>query len=200
MTKIWLFLYFYFILAIINILKSNHMTDIFWRKIKPYLFFMINFYIYIRSLKIIYRLWKKIFLKKIYYYRSICNKFNFSFSFSRWNTENDESKSTASSNEKSVHSTKTNESVYYVIDRDDQTNMNETIEKLVLREMNKARANEAKQNEQQSGFKKLKIKFMSKLMEKKMREYAAQQQQQQMTAPASRPTAEMGNRKTPTYF
>lgn len=61
--------------------------------------------------------------------------------------------------------------------------MNETIEKLVMRELKKARANEeAKQMFQQnqsSGLKKLKVKFMHKLMDKKMREYMQQQMQTQ---------------------
>lgn len=98
-------------------------------------------------------------------------------------TETEESKSTSSSNEKSVHSTKTNESIYFVIDRDEQTNMNETIEKLVMRELKKARANEDTKNifnqQHSSGLKKLKVKFMHKLMDKKMREFMQQQMQQQ---------------------
>lgn len=88
-----------------------------------------------------------------------------------------------------------------MIDRDDQTNMNEAIEKLVLRELTKARAKEdtAKYLQQaarninissgvngtghrshhhnssasnKNGLKKLKVKFMHKLLEKKLREYA----------------------------
>lgn len=91
-----------------------------------------------------------------------------------------------------MHSTKTNESVYYVIDRDEQTNMNETIEKLVMRELKKARANEETKhmfnNQQQhhtSGLKKLKVKFMQKLMDKKMREFMQQQMQQQQSQAAA---------------
>ena len=98
--------------------------------------------------------------------------------------------------------------------------MNETIEKLVIKELKKARANEAAfaqkhhqnnfESNKSGGFKKLKVKFMSKMMEKKMREHAAhleqqQQQQQKQQSPAlstnQRPAAELGgHRKTPTYL